>query len=118
MCFSTNYTIKFNHYIFLSSLLGAKDLDEVLHVLNEVRFEKTSWKRFGLRLGLYSQTLNEIETNERGIVGNCLQNTLSVWLKRSDGVDKKGLPSWGTLAKALEDIGEKKAAYSILKKYS
>ncbi|XP_019852405.1 PREDICTED: uncharacterized protein LOC109582194 [Amphimedon queenslandica] len=101
-----------------SGALCTKNLDEILYVLDAVQFEKTSWRRFGLRLGLYNRTLSEIEANERGIVGNCLQNTILVWLKQRDDVNRKGIPSWGTLAKALEDIGEKGAACSILKKYS
>ena len=98
--------------------VGPKDLAKILKMFDAVNFDKTSWKRLGLHLGLYNETLSEIEVDERGITANCLQNCITAWLNRRDSVDDNGIPSWATLASALEKIGQKSAGYSLRKKCS
>lgn len=98
--------------------VGPKDLAKILKMLDAVNFDKTSWKRLGLHLGLYNETLSEIEADERDITANCLQNCITAWLNRRDSVDDNGIPSWATLASALEKIGQKSAACSLRKKCS
>ena len=101
--------------------VGPKDLAKIINILDAVDFDNTSWKRLGLHLGLYDKTLREIEANERGNIdntANCLQNCITAWLNRRDSVENNGIPSWATLANALEKIGQKSAAYSLRKKCS
>ena len=64
----------------------------------------------GIALGIHDPTLKRIESDTRGNTQACLQETLSAWLKQEDGVKEKGAPSWFTLAKALDAIGEGRIA--------
>lgn len=89
-----------------------KDLDDVLTSL-EVGFFDKQWTRLGLALGLYEGTLSTIEKNNPKDVDGCIEKCLAQWLKRADGVDEKGGPTWTTLANALCDRNNKSAAEHI-----
>ena len=66
------------------------------------------WKEIGLKLGLYSSTLEAIESekcnNGRTDHDQCLYSVLTTWLHRKDDVGKIGI-SWSVLVQALQSIG-------------
>uniref|UniRef100_A0A1X7U7D9 Death domain-containing protein n=1 Tax=Amphimedon queenslandica TaxID=400682 RepID=A0A1X7U7D9_AMPQE len=88
-----------------------RDLNTVLSNLSH--FPKDKWRSFGLEAGLYEPTLSAIEANHRGDVEGCFRECVSLWLKKKDGVDKKGAPTWLRLRDILEEIGEKDLADEI-----
>jgi len=54
-----------------------------------------------LILGLHHSTLsNKYEGSSKA---NYLDNVLTAWFRMQDDVEEKGVPSWATLATALED---------------
>ena len=46
-------------------------------------------------------TLMKMKIKNREYVDDCWINMLVCWLRRMDGVDQKGLPSWRSLVRAL-----------------
>ena len=50
-------------------------------------------------------TINVIGTKYQQNPNRSLIDILEKWLNRADDVDKKGYPSWETLAKALRELG-------------
>ena len=81
--------------------------------LKNSHFTSHKWEDLGLQLGLYKLTLGVIEANNPRDVDACLRECIAKWLQRADGVDNKGRPSYVTLAKALEEIGQKNTADHI-----
>ena len=61
----------------------------------------TKWFDTGLALGLKYSTLMKIQIKNREDVDDCRIDMLVCWLRRMDGVDQKGLPSWRSLVRAL-----------------
>jgi hypothetical protein len=96
-----------------SSDLYFYDLADVLEVLENSGFTVADWQSLGLRLGLYLSTLETIESDCKKKSLNCLMKTLDKWLRRVDIVNKKGRPSWDTLAVALRKINENASAKYI-----
>jgi myosin heavy subunit len=96
-----------------SSDLYFYDLADVLEVLENSGFTVADWQSLGLRLGLYLSTLETIESDCKKKSLNCLMKTLDKWLRRVDIVNKKGRPSWDTLAVALRKIDENASATYI-----
>ena len=90
-----------------------KDLKEVRNLLTSKGFTTSNWNELGLQLGLYHNTLEAIREKEREDSNKCLTKCLSAWLRKEDGVEKEGGPSWRTLAKAMDEIGEKAIAIYI-----
>ena len=70
----------------------------------EQKFLKSSWQSFGLQLGLYQPTLNDIDTKNRGDPTKCILDCLAAWLKGEDKVKERGGSTWSTLASALNKI--------------
>ena len=65
--------------------------------------------KLGLELGLRYNKLKELESTETF----CL-NLISAWLREEDNVsERSGKPSWESLAKAMEEIGQNGIARSI-----
>uniref|UniRef100_A0A1X7TXV1 Uncharacterized protein n=1 Tax=Amphimedon queenslandica TaxID=400682 RepID=A0A1X7TXV1_AMPQE len=97
--------------------LGIKVLDIVIEeqtILNQL--DCTNWYQFGLHLGLYDPTLNAIK-KDHGECKPCLIQCMSAWLRGEDKVREKGGPSWSSLAIALDTIKEKSIASYIRNKY-
>lgn len=86
-----------------------QDLNNILQFLSDEYYCATSWQRLGLALGIYETTLKVIECDVRSKGGGtqaCLRECISVWLRQVDKVRVYGVPSWVTLAKALDAIDE------------
>ena len=92
------------------------NIHAIYAVLKSNDFPKTEWYRFGFNLGLKPTTLKEIEFRCKQDLHRCLVECLSHWLKGVDFVDKNGGTTWNSLANALEEIGEKRAACNVRKK--
>ena len=58
------------------------------------------WKSLGIELDISSARLNEIEVNNRGMVGACRGAMVEVWLATDGGA------SWSKLADALVAVGQ------------
>ena len=86
-------------------------------VLNELKlFGKCNWQDFGLKAGLYLNTLQEIEANNPGSVEACFTKCVASWLRRKDNVDVEGKPTLLRLADIVGEIGDKAAADGIRNK--
>uniref|UniRef100_A0A1X7U151 Death domain-containing protein n=1 Tax=Amphimedon queenslandica TaxID=400682 RepID=A0A1X7U151_AMPQE len=98
--------------------LDIKDLDTVIIVLtSDQHLPCAVWRRLGLQLGLYDDRLMTIDTDYRGQSVECFHACMSAWLRGEDKVREKGGPSWSSLATALDTIGEKFIASYIRDKY-
>ncbi|XP_019855533.1 PREDICTED: uncharacterized protein LOC100631666 [Amphimedon queenslandica] len=106
---SENIQNKSNDHQRKEKVLTIDKLANVIQRLEKARFDKTKWKKLGGTLGLHPNTLNMISANERGVTDDCFRECLSKWLRRSDGSDKVGKPSYDTLADALDKINGCKA---------
>uniref|UniRef100_A0A1X7SX62 Uncharacterized protein n=1 Tax=Amphimedon queenslandica TaxID=400682 RepID=A0A1X7SX62_AMPQE len=123
------------------SLLGGRDIKEVIEITEELKtpltpikldikdlvtiieeltilnqMDCTKWYQFGLHLGLYDPRLKAIDTDYKKTV-ECFRECMSAWLRGEDGVREKGGPSWPSLATALDTIEEKSIASYIRDKY-
>ena len=79
------------------------DEDSLYDVLTEVT-TVTRWFNLGLALGLVSSTLEKIRVANRGgkeQVDDCKKDVLLGWLRMVDRVPERGVPSWRSLAIAL-----------------
>ena len=94
--------------LLLKSLfLDITHLDLVLSKLEPRDFSKAKWKKFGLKCGLYYNTLDEIQANNAGkprFVKECFRECVACWLKREDDVATKGEPTLERLADIVEKI--------------
>ena len=82
-------------------------------VLKESKlFGKDNWQKFGLKAGLYHNTLKEIKA-DHGNVDACFRECAASWLMREDNVDNKGKPTLLRLADILEETGDRAAADEI-----
>ena len=75
-------------------LTGEGDLFEIKCYL--LYLDKTHIYNLGLALGLHQRKV-------KGMMDSAtfIDDVLSAWLRREDDVEKKGMPSWRTLVKAL-----------------
>ena len=65
-----------------------------------------NWWQLGIKLGLRYQTLENIDTQRRGNVGNCTMDMLASWLKQQDNVSSKNGPTYQQLIESLSKLGE------------
>ena len=65
-----------------------------------------NWFRLGLKLGLRHPTLENIDTQRRGNVGNCTMDMLASWLKQQDNVSSNNGPTYQQLIESLSKLGE------------
>ena len=83
---------------FLPSYTELKDIVTVRGYLMDL--DKVQIYTLGLILGLHHGTLSN---NEGFSKVNYLDDVLTAWLRKQDDVEEKGVPSWATLATALEN---------------
>ena len=84
--------------------------------LNIAKFDNTEWKALGLALGLQMRTLNVIEKDHPNNTNGCHDECLTKWLQRADDVDTHhGVPTYSSLADALDKINQKDVADKICK---
>lgn len=84
--------------------------------LQNANFDNTMWRVLGLELGLQQGTLNVIENNHPRDTDRCHVECLTKWLQRADDVDKcHGVPTYKSLAAALDKINRKDVADKIRK---
>ena len=74
------------------------------------------WADLGLELKLYKPTLQTIDVNKRGDVGDCKREMFSQWLCWVDGVTEKTC-TWRCLATALRAVGHEPIAKNIEETY-
>ena len=65
-----------------------------------IDLDKEQVRTLGLILGLHHITLSNKYEGSRV---NYLDDVLTAWLSKQDDVEEKGVPSWATLATALEN---------------
>ena len=101
-------------YAFIFSValspLTVVHLIDVLSLLNEGGFYEADWFELGLLLGLSYSTLKSIEANNPRDSHHCLRECIVKWLQRADGMER---PSYATLAKALDKMGQRSIADHI-----
>ena len=85
-------------------------------VLKDACFSKTDWRELGENLGLRENTLKMIFENQRGDVNKCFTECLSKWLSRADDVDRKGKPTFSSLADALDKMDDCKPQAEYISK--
>lgn len=90
--------------------LDITNLAEVKNTLRKARFPFDKFEDLGLNLGLYRPTISEI-TN--GTNDHNLNEILSKWLEKADGVDKKGGPTVFSLVRALKDMDQNATASKV-----
>ncbi|XP_019862785.1 PREDICTED: uncharacterized protein LOC109591497 [Amphimedon queenslandica] len=93
--------------------LEIKDLNDILSMLRNSKFDYVKWRDLGLELGLNLIRVNLIENDNPQDTEARLKRTLEIWLNRIDDVDKKGGATWKALVDALEKIGQKPVAEKI-----
>ena len=92
-------------------LADINNLDDVLTKLEQ--FPKDRWRKFGLRCGLHYVTLETIQANYPRDAEECFTKCVVCWLRREDGVDKKGKPTLQRLADIVEAVGDRATAENI-----
>ena len=65
-----------------------------------INLDKEQVRTLGLILGLHHITLSN---KYEGSSVSYLDDVLTAWLRKQDDVEEKGVPSWATLATALEN---------------
>ena len=86
------------------SLLKSSQKLTLKHALDELSAMKNEWNEIGIRLGVPSEDLKSIET-ENARVSDRLIKMLEEWLKMIDPI-----PSWQQLAEVVEKMHPRKAA--------
>ena len=76
------------------SLIGDGDLFDIRYCLRGL--EKNHIYDLGLALGLSQRKVKIMRDSETFI-----DDVLAAWLRKEDDVEKRGVPSWRTLIKAL-----------------
>ena len=90
-------------------ITGEHDMADISDYLNGMDAAKVV--KLGVALGLnFSSLKNNMNS------GTFLQDTIHAWLQKEDDVMKRGKPTWKTLVKALESIGQTGIATEIAKK--
>ena len=106
--------LRYNTLIMIY-LIDITDLNEILERLSNSHFYSSKWIEFGLKLGLYEPTLDEIRADCGTSVSSCLRECLTRWLKKQDDVANRGGVNYNSLADALRNIGEIAVAENISK---
>ena len=83
---------------FFSLCTEMKDMVTVRGYL--IDLGKRQIRTLGLILGLHNRTLSSTWDSDKN---SYLDDVLTAWLCKQDDVEKKGVPSWATLATALEE---------------
>ena len=103
----------FNQYYPLPTVtvLTTAELKTVYNVLYDVRYK---WRYIGINLGIPVSDLKTIESEHHGNIGRCLEEVVSLWLRRPSLN-----PRWQTLIDALQakSVDEVALAYKIKEKY-
>ena len=86
-------------------------MNQIISALKNSKYEVGTWHSLCLSLGLLEGTLKTIEADENDS-DDRLRTCLNKWLQRVDGVDDAGGPTWTSLEKALNNIGQKAVAES------
>uniref|UniRef100_A0A1X7VB73 Death domain-containing protein n=2 Tax=Amphimedon queenslandica TaxID=400682 RepID=A0A1X7VB73_AMPQE len=97
------------HVVHTEKQLDTTNLNQIILALKDSKYEVGTWHRLCLSLGLLEGTLKAIKSDENDSE-DCLRTCLNKWLQRADGVDA---PTWTSLEKALNNIGQKAVAESL-----
>ena len=106
-------------FLIIVAILHYLDIRNLLEVIRELReFNKAKWKDVGRELGLGEEDLDTIGDKNKA-QGNkeCMVEMLKHWLKRNYDTDKYGLPTWNSLADAVEKSGDSALADTIRKNH-
>ena len=74
--------------------------DSLKTILDSISTLAAEWFNLGVALGLFPDTLREIESNYRGETRRCLTEMMIAWLQTKDNSQ----PSWQSLASALKSL--------------
>ena len=92
--------------------IGLDKLEEVVGLLEEYGYDRTTYELLGIHLGLSPNRLKEIKAAQNDF-GQCLNECLKAWIDQVDNVKKKGGPTYYALIMALQKIGQNRTANGI-----
>ena len=92
---------------------GIGDLRIVLKEISSV----SEWEALGLELGLFHNTIENINRERRGKTTACKIDMMAAWLKQTDQVHELGGPTWQQLASALREVSECPLAEGLEERY-
>lgn len=95
-------------------MIALNDLSQIEEVLSLNNFPKSKWLSFGLKLGLYKPTLDDIEEKHKGDPRDCLMECLEMWIKKVDNAGGRGPTTWDVLALAVRKMEEEGIADKII----
>ena len=100
-------------FLFINGnvILDIANLKDVIEGLKQSHFLSYHWSP----LSLLQPTLSTIKANHRDDVESCLQECLTLWLRKANKVTESGGPTWDSLASALNKIEENFTAEKIKK---
>ena len=75
--------------------------DSLSTVLDSISTLTAEWLNLGVALGLFPDTLREIENNYSKDAHRCLMEVVIAWLQKKDNAQ----PSWQALASTLRSLG-------------
>ena len=77
------------------------NIDGVYTIVSPIR---DKWRDIGLKLGLFSTTLENVDKCNGGSADRCLYSVLNEWLRKSDDVSNRRV-TWRVLIQVLESVG-------------
>ena len=84
------------------------DISDLNYVLTKLeQFPKHRWKEFGLKCGLYHNTLEGIEytyARSPSFLDECFRETVVRWLKKEDNVRLEGEPTFLKINDIVEAV--------------
>ena len=98
----------------MSFIIDTSNLKDIISALNRSHFPSNRWSPLGLQLGLLQHTLSGVRLKFKDHPERCLQECLTLWLRKADKVIESGGPTWDSLADALRKIGENFTAEKIM----
>ena len=90
--------------IFL--IIGEHDMTDISAYLNRIDAAKVV--KLGVELGL---NFTSLKNNMNS--GTFVNDTIHAWLQKEDDVMERGKPTWKTLVKALNSVGQRGIAAEI-----
>ena len=105
-------------YVLCLCVLQSNSSDEhsLRTISDSISTLTAEWFNLGVALGLFPDTLREIDSNYRGEARRCLTEMVIAWLRKKDNSQ----PSWWSLVSALSSpsVGRVEIATMIAAEYS
>ena len=91
------YFLANNEYYTISTVSNSSDKHSLMTILESISTLTAEWFNLGIALGLFPDTLREIDPNHRVEARTCLTEMVIAWLCMKDNSQ----PSWRSLVSAL-----------------